>query len=338
MASHRGRKVRPPPPSSPSHTGSPSSATNTEPAEDPPAVTPATLDAAMYPHILDAIMAYSSIASLVVLQQTCRAVRKRTRPLLFEHIVFVQGSARPGRACPNSGRGKINILTGPAPHHFLGSFAIKNSRPDQYDVDAIKELSHTRVLDMPEINRGWDLSDIAMPRLRIIRNLPGNYDPTASTRSPRAPTAVGTVHCRWPYLPVMDAPISTSTKHHILHLAWDSMSLPSIWMPRVPAWHSLETRTIILSPYGQGWGPTYTSRGLIECLSWSTAVVGAECLHYDIKQAVSDYHRKFVHLKHPNRPEPEFKTYKEWAGGLEHIDGLAPETMEAFYMKPSTPR
>lgn len=123
------------------------------------------LDHAVYPHILDAVLHFAPTASLVVLRQTCRALRERVRPLLFEHVIFLSVTSR-----------YVYILTGPTPQVHLATLDYDPEIPTGHDFQIIPsgvphELQYTRVMDSyadPSLLDGNGLW-FSMPALHTIR-------------------------------------------------------------------------------------------------------------------------------------------------------------------------
>jgi hypothetical protein len=145
-------------------------APSTVDAADALETTVPALDAGLYPHIFEAIVAYAPTASLVVLRQTCRHLRDLTRPMLFHHVVFVPVVVEYG-AMMDDRVGEIHVRTGVPPHLYLGRFRIRRD----YPLHAQPELRRTRVLDVYEFPSIWkealDQIVLNMPHLRNVRHL-----------------------------------------------------------------------------------------------------------------------------------------------------------------------
>lgn len=205
------------------------------PPSSPNTTTTARLDHAVYPHIIEAILSFASTAALVQMRQTCRAVRARLRPLLFDHVLFLSDPRK----------GILHVLTAEAPHLHLATVDMPLSST------FLPELAHTRVLDAYQIPYFWDLSYLVMPRLTMLRRVYDDYGSMDRHRYarhlPQVATVVDRVNFTFGCLP---SPVEVrgpyGTRHHVLHVAFD------LWGPKVPrlyVYSGAKEMTFVLHPY-----------------------------------------------------------------------------------------
>lgn len=197
------------------------------------------LDHAVYPHIFDRIVHFAPTASLVLLRQTCRALRERVRPLLFEHVAFL----------PHSPSSVIHLLTASAPYLHLATLDYNPELQAEQDFEVVPagvppELRSTRTVDVCTDGGFWSrhgLSHLVMPALCTVRRIHNDHDGSVTKdrhryfdQLPMAEVMVDRVDLTAGVVPgsLGRAPSSTvgtpyGAKLHILHLAFDEEHLPA---------------------------------------------------------------------------------------------------------------
>jgi hypothetical protein len=284
----------------------------------------------MYPHILDAIIAYAPVDSLLVLRQTCRAVRKNVLQIMFRHVIFIPSD--------DYVKKRVHVFMGTSPHIQLGSFRVVGVRAVRPDVDLLPGLAHTRVLDTHEKPWGWDRSSVPLPQLQVVRRVDDNsWEPRHLPRNKRYPSArtlVDYLDCTT-ILSAMshyDLVTPRGTKHHIIHLAWTETggSGPgATFSTRAPS--EPEDRTLVLRPRrvqdstsvgGMGGGATTRLRVLLAAWQPNT-IIGTEGTHSKTREFIAE---------RCQRNTIKLETYEAWTARFEVIESPAPEIMNAYHM------
>ncbi|GMK55749.1 hypothetical protein CspeluHIS016_0208050 [Cutaneotrichosporon spelunceum] len=303
--------------------------TNTSPTNPNNPTDRGHLDAAVFPHILDAIVDFAPTETLAVLRQTCRALRERTRARLFEHVLFLPlGNT-------------VHILTAAPPYLHLGTLHIKQCRVAVPLHSAVATgLAHTSVLDVYSLPVAWALGSLNMPHLEVIRRVSHDrFRHRYVGQLPPADTVVDYVDMS---TDARDCPTAVippyGTTRHILHLAWhewDPMAVQSVIQVEAEG-------TLVLHPCGTGQGHRWYFSALANLLlEWRDTAVGVERI-----SALPGSAETMVLLSRKRCTVPEsaasattptefprvqFKTYKSWVACFGRGREPAPETMAAYY-------
>lgn len=210
-----------------------------------------TIDHTVYPHIVDTILTFAPVASLVILRQTCRALRERSRPLLFEHVIFL----------PDESSSALHVLTAAPPYLYLASIALTTNRdygPDVLGIDIRQatippELEYTRTLDLYYSTSTLDLGCLEMPALHVIRRVYDDYEPMFEDRRlyfyilPAADIVVDRLDSHRKKMAFPTVCSTDRASSHFVHLAFDNDN-PWFAQAGFLGLGQVNRRTIILHP------------------------------------------------------------------------------------------
>jgi hypothetical protein len=268
----------------------------------------------MYPHIIDAIFAYAPTASLLVLRQTCHALRDRALESLFKHVIFI----------PSNDQQRVHVLLGAAPYTHLGGFRLLNTLAVRPDVDRLPGLAYTRVLDVDERPWGWYRSSVPLPQLRTLRRLtyPGDSRSIAAWHGRLYPP----VHTLVDYVDFSGIYTPSGIKRHILHLTWTEGGPEFRYLERPNA----QDRTLVLHTTDNRAEGGAITRLLHLLSTWQPrTIVGAERTRGSTLEAIMGWKRDKATT---TARGTVFKTYEEWAASLESIENPASEIMDGYHL------